>query len=71
MQADQGLLVAWGGFKSTVEKETAQQFFRVRFWDQEDLIEQLLRHYDKLDEKIRADIPLKRVWTVSWSSEES
>jgi len=39
-QATQGLLVSWGGYKNTVDKEKARQFFRVRLWDQKDLIEQ-------------------------------
>ena len=30
VQAEQGLPVSWGGFKNTVDKETATQFFRVR-----------------------------------------
>lgn len=65
VQADQGLLVSWGGFKSTVEKEEANQFFRVRLWDQDNLIEQLLRHYDNLDGDLRAELPLKMIWTIA------
>ena len=64
VQAKQGLLVSWGGFKSTVDKEEAQQFFRVRLWDQDELIDQILAHYDRLDEDLRTDLPLKRIWTV-------
>jgi len=71
VQAKQGLLVSWGGFKSSVDKEEANQFFRVRLWDQKDLIEQLLKHYDKLDDDIRADLPLKRIWTVATVDSES
>ena len=41
------------------------QFFRVRLWDQNDLIEQLLAHYDQLDDDLRADLSLKRIWTVA------
>lgn len=70
VQAEQGLLVSWGGFKSTVSKERATQFFRVRLWDQDDLIEQLLAQYDKLDDDLRADLPLKRIWTVAMPDEE-
>jgi restriction system protein len=70
VQADQGLLVSWGGFKSSVEKETAQHFFRVRLWNQADLISQILEHYDRLDEEIRAELPLKRIWTVAAQDEE-
>jgi restriction system protein len=62
--ADQGLLVSWGGFKSTVEREVPRHFFKVRLWDQKTLLDQLFQHYDRLDEEIRAEIPLKRIWTV-------
>lgn len=65
VQADQGLLVAWGGFKSSVDREALTQFFRVRLWDQDDLIDQLLVQYDKLSDELRAELPLKRVWTVA------
>lgn len=65
VHADQGLLVAWGGFKSSVDKEVPVQFFRVRLWDQDDLIDQLLENYDKLEDDVRADLPLKRIWTVA------
>ncbi len=68
--ADQGLLVAWGGFKQSVDREVPTQFFRVRMWDQRALIQQLLSHYDKLDEEIRAELPLKRIWTVALDDED-
>lgn len=70
VKAEQGLLVSWGGFKSSVEKETAQQFFHVRLWDRADIIEQILANYDKLDEELRAEIPLKRIWTVAAQEED-
>jgi restriction system protein len=70
VQADQGLLVAWGGFKSSVDREVATQFFRVRLWDQDALIEQLLEHYERLDEDVRAELPLKRVWMIASQDEE-
>jgi restriction system protein len=65
VQADQGLLVSWGGFKTSVDREKATQFFRVRLWDQDTLIGQILANYDKLDDELRADLPLKRIWTVT------
>lgn len=70
VQADQGLLVAWGGFKSSVDKEAPTQFFRVRLWDQDDLIDHLLAQYDKLSEELRAELPVKRVWTIAASDAE-
>lgn len=68
--AEQGLLVSWGGFKQSVEKERAAQFFRVRLWDQQTLIEELVTHYDRLDEDLRAELPLKRIWTVAADEED-
>jgi restriction system protein len=65
VQAEQGLLVAWGGFRSTISREIPPQFFRVRLWDKDTLIQELLANYDKLDEAIRAELPLKRIWTVA------
>jgi restriction system protein len=64
VQADQGLLVSWGGFRSSINREEANQFFKVRLWDQAKLIGQLLEHYDELDQEIRSEIALKRIWTI-------
>lgn len=68
--ADQGLLVSWGGFKSSIEKEIANQFFKVRLWDQDTIIEELLASYDKLDDDIKTEIPLKRQWILSLPDDE-
>lgn len=65
VQAEHGLLVSWGGFKSSVDREKATQFFRVRLWDQGDIIDQVLANYQKLDEEIKTQLPLKRIWVVN------
>lgn len=70
VQADRGLLVGWGGFKSSIRKEEAQQFFRVRLWDSDDLIDELISLYEKLDEDIRAEIPLKHMWTLAQTDDD-
>jgi len=62
--AEQGLLVSWSGFRTTVEREVARNFFKVRFWDQTKLLDQVFEHYERLDPEIRAELPLKRIWTV-------
>lgn len=62
--ADQGILVSWSGFRSSVHREVPRHFFRVRLWDEKTLLDQLFQHYDRLDEEIRAEIPLKRIWAV-------
>ena len=68
--AQEGLFVAWGGFKSNVQKELATSFFRVRLWSQKELLEQLFAHYDHLDEELKAELPLKRIWMVAAQDEE-
>lgn len=68
--AQEGLFVAWGGFKPTVQKELAASFFRVRLWTQKDLLEQLFANYEHLDEDLKAELPLKRIWTVAAQDEE-
>lgn len=65
VKADHGLFVSWGDFKSTVYKEVPSKFFSVRLWNQKELIEQLLASYDKLDQDIKAELPLKRMWTIA------
>ena len=62
--ADQGLLVAWGGVNQPARREMRNQFFRVRVWDADDLIEAVFRNYDKLDKALQAELPLKRVWSL-------
>ena len=63
--ANYGLLVSWGGFKSNVEQERSNEFFRVRLWNQNDLIDQVLAHYEELDNYIKGEIPIKSFWTVA------
>lgn len=62
--ASQALLVAWGGFKSSVTKEARRLFFNVRLWDADDLVDAILDNYEQLPEDLRAELPLKRIWTL-------
>ena len=64
VQAEQGLLVSWGGFSSEVERQRGAQFFNIRLWDRADLVKELLDNYEALDSTIRAELPLKQIWTV-------
>lgn len=61
-KADQGLLVCWGGFTQPLKNEARQQTFKVRLWDQSDIVSAIYRAYEKLDSEIQAELPLKRVW---------
>ncbi|MBE0624562.1 MAG: restriction endonuclease [Burkholderiales bacterium] len=63
-KADQGLLVCWGGFTQPLKKEAQQKAFKVKMWDQTDLVNAVYRAYDKLSPEIQAELPLKRVWML-------
>lgn len=65
MQAEHGLLVSWSGFKKTVEAEEAAQFFRVRLWSSDQVIDELLSCYENLSEELRSEIPLQRSWILA------
>jgi len=69
--ADEGLFVSWSGYKGNVQKELATSFFKVRLWSQKELLEHLFAHYDRLDEELKAELPLKRVWMVAAKEDES
>jgi len=62
--AEQGLLVAWGGFKQSVHLEARRLFFEIRLWDAGDLVGALLEHYDLLPADLQAELPLKRIWAL-------
>jgi len=68
--AEQGLLVSWYGFKNSVEKERANHFFKVRLWAEKEIISEFLINYDRLDDEIKAEIPLKRIWALSITDDE-
>jgi restriction system protein len=42
-----------------------KDFFKIRLWDQGDLINAVLENYERLDDEIRAELPLKRIWMVA------
>lgn len=67
--ADFGLLVSWGGFKSSIIREVPMQFFKVRLWSRIEILNELLSCYDLLDEEIKQEIPLKRIWVLDYNGE--
>ena len=69
--AKQGLFVSWGGYTSAAINDARQNFFRVRLWDANDLIEAVCRNYGHLSAELRAQIPLQQVWAVISDSDEA
>lgn len=70
-KADFGLMVSWGGFRQSVLKRTNELFFRVRFWGRKEIMENLFATYERLPEEIRAELPLRRTWTLVPDEEET
>jgi restriction system protein len=64
VNAKQGLLVAWGGFTKDAIQEARNVFFSIRLWDQGDLIDEVLTHYEQFSDELKAELPLKRIWTL-------
>lgn len=62
--AQQGLLVCWGGFNKVVLTEARTGHFSVRLWDSGDLVKAIYRTYERLPAEVQAELPLKRGWML-------
>lgn len=62
VRAEQGLLVAWGGFTNQCMQEARDAFFSIRLWDQGDLLEVIFKYYEQFDDELKAELPLKKMW---------
>lgn len=62
VKAELGLLVSWSGFNSKVLSEAKDEFFFIRLWTADDILENIFKHYDKFSDEFKADLPLKRFW---------
>jgi restriction system protein len=61
-QANQALLVSYGGVTGPAKKFLASQPFLVRVWETQDIIDAVIKNYDKLSGDTRARLPLKQIW---------
>ncbi|MGB9615436.1 MAG: restriction endonuclease, partial [Fervidobacterium sp.] len=64
VRANQGLLVSWGGFTQKALQEARDSFFTIRLRDQGTLLEEIFKCYDKFDDELKAELPLKRIWAL-------
>lgn len=60
--AEQGLLVSWGGFNNKAIQEARDAFFSIRLLDQGALLEEIFKYYERFDDELKAELPLKRLW---------
>lgn len=62
--ATRGLLVSWGGFTKAARAEARRQFFQIRLWDSDELVDKITQVYERLPADIQAELPLRRIWTL-------
>ena len=71
VNARQGLLVSWGGFTKDALLEGRNLFFSIRLWDQGVLLDEITKHYESFDDELKADLSLKRIWTLVEEGQET
>ncbi|HDM36271.1 MAG TPA: restriction endonuclease [Candidatus Syntrophoarchaeum butanivorans] len=64
VKSDQGLLVSWAGFTNRAIQEARDDFFTIRLWDSGDLLDAIFKYYEKFDDELKAELPLKRIWAL-------
>ena len=69
--AEQGLLVCWGGFNKVLLAEAKPGHFTVRLWNSSDLVQAIYRTYEKLPAEIQTQLPLKRAWMLIQDESET
>src|SRR5699024_10428319 len=62
--ADYGLPSTWSGLSQPARDAVKHQRFRVKVWHSTDIVEAVLRNYEKLPEDITERLPLRRVWML-------
>ena len=61
--ATSALFVSWGGFTQPARQMVRTSWFELRLWDADEIVAQVTSVYDQLDPVIRAQLPLRQVWT--------
>jgi restriction system protein len=61
-KADQALLVTFGGVTAQAKKFLESEYFEIRVWSIEDILEMVYKHFASLPEELKARLPLKQIW---------
>lgn len=68
--ATHGLFVSWGGFNGNVKEEAKRDFFKIRLWNAEDLINEIQEVYSSLPKELQAELPMQQSWLLVDVDEE-
>ena len=69
-QADQALLVTFGGVTAPARTYLEAQYFNIRVWTLDDILRSIYTHYSVLPNELKARLPLKQIWVPITSAEE-
>ncbi len=64
VKSDLGLIVSSSGFNQKVLSEAKEDFFFIRLWSANDVINNIFKYYDKFSDEFKAELPLKRIWML-------
>jgi restriction system protein len=62
--AEQCLFVSWSGYTRPAIEESRRSFFNVRLWDSDDLLQAVFENYNDLPADLKAELPLKKIWSL-------
>lgn len=68
-KADQALLVTFGGVTGPAKNKLETEYFNIRVWTMEDILNSVYKNYNRLPNDLRAKIPMKQIW-VPFSEED-
>lgn len=69
-QADQALLVTFGGVTAPARTYLETQYFNIRVWTLDDILKSVYQHYSVLPNELKARLPLKQIWVPITASED-
>ncbi|MEN9751831.1 MAG: hypothetical protein RLZZ600_878 [Actinomycetota bacterium] len=61
-RADQALLVTFGGVTAPAKAYLESQYFNIRVWTLDDILQNVYEHYAVLPNEIKTRLPLKQIW---------
>jgi restriction system protein len=61
-KADQALLVTFGGVTRPAKNKLETEYFNIRVWTMNDIIQSVYKNYNRLPNDLRARIPMKQIW---------
>jgi len=45
-------------------QESRTDFFSIRLWDEGNIIDEIIKCYDKFDTEMKTELPLKKIWAL-------